>query len=300
MTIAKDATQKNETQDTIQPEGPQPHRIRAERPRRPGGQPGKPNWRTVALPSEHGGWGIVLEPIALGLLVAPSVTGAFLALAVFGSFLARTPLKVVWKDLRRGERYPRTALALRALALYGALVVLGFAGAIATGGITPVLPVLAASPLIGVQLYFDLFVTGRKLLPELVGPVALASVAGGMALAAGWSWPAALALWAVPALRTMPTVFYVRARIRMARNIPVSLAPPIAVHALAAAAGLALWLAGLIPGLAALGLVLLLGRTIHGLSSLRKPMTTKALGWSEVRLGVAYTLLSAAGYWLGL
>ena len=28
--------------------------------------------KTVALPNEHGGWGLLLEPVALGLLVVPS------------------------------------------------------------------------------------------------------------------------------------------------------------------------------------------------------------------------------------
>ena|SRR5438045_2599608 len=31
--------------------------------------------RLVALPVEHGGWGLTLEPIALGLLLAPSEIG---------------------------------------------------------------------------------------------------------------------------------------------------------------------------------------------------------------------------------
>ncbi len=267
---------------------------------RPGGKPGRPLWRTVALPAERGGWGIALEPIALGLLVAPSVTGFFLALAALGSFLVRTPLKIAWTDLRRGQRLPRTRLALQFLLLYGALVVVGFAAAFLTGGLRPLLPLLAASPVTGLQLYYDLFSSARQLLPELAGPVALSSVAGGIALARGWSWPAALALWAVPGLRTMPTVLYVRARVRLERNIPVSIAPAILVHVLAAVAGLALTLAGLIPRLAALGLLILLARTVYGLSSHRKPITTKALGWSEVRLGVLYTLLAAVGYWTGL
>ena len=37
--------------------------------------PGGVRLRTVALPVEHGGWGISLEPVVLGLLVAPSASG---------------------------------------------------------------------------------------------------------------------------------------------------------------------------------------------------------------------------------
>jgi hypothetical protein len=38
--------------------------------------------RLVALPAEHGGWGLLLEPIALGLAVAPSLAGTFLGMFI--------------------------------------------------------------------------------------------------------------------------------------------------------------------------------------------------------------------------
>ena len=37
--------------------------------------------RSIALPTEHGGWGFTLEPILLGLLVAPTWAGFGLAVA---------------------------------------------------------------------------------------------------------------------------------------------------------------------------------------------------------------------------
>ena len=35
----------------------------------------RPLWRSVAIPTEHGGWGLTLEPVVLGLAVAPSLAG---------------------------------------------------------------------------------------------------------------------------------------------------------------------------------------------------------------------------------
>ncbi len=64
--------------------------------------------RSVAVPSEHGGWGLTLEPGLLGLLVAPGAAGVCLAVAAFVAFLARTPLKVVLVDRRRGRWLGRT------------------------------------------------------------------------------------------------------------------------------------------------------------------------------------------------
>ena len=61
-------------------------------------------WKAVALPAEHGGWGLTLEPCLLGVLVAPSLAGAALAAATFLAFLVRTPLKLAVVDRRRGRR----------------------------------------------------------------------------------------------------------------------------------------------------------------------------------------------------
>jgi len=38
-------------------------------------------WKAVALPAEHGGWGLLAEPVVLGLVSAPSAAGICLALA---------------------------------------------------------------------------------------------------------------------------------------------------------------------------------------------------------------------------
>ncbi len=43
--------------------------------------------RLVALPVEHGGWGMLGAPILLGLWLAPSPAGFWLSLAALGIFL---------------------------------------------------------------------------------------------------------------------------------------------------------------------------------------------------------------------
>ena len=55
----------------------------------------RPAWRAVAIPSEHGGWGLTLEPVLLGLLVGWSGAGVAIGVAAFAAFLVRTPLKLV-------------------------------------------------------------------------------------------------------------------------------------------------------------------------------------------------------------
>src|SRR3990170_8834085 len=82
--------------------------------------------RLVALPAEHGGWGLLLEPIALGLALAPTAAGALLGLAAIGAFLARHPLKIALADGRRSVRYPRTLWAERFALGYGLVGVAAF------------------------------------------------------------------------------------------------------------------------------------------------------------------------------
>ena len=261
-------------------------------------EPGKPPWRVVALPAEHGGWGFVLEPILLGLLVAPSSAGFFLALIALASFLARTPLKILWKDVRRSRRYARTTAAAQVLLLYGGLAGLGFAGALLSGGWWPLLPLLLVSPLIALQLYFDLYLSSRNLLPELAGPVALAAVAAGMGLANGWLWPAAFGLWAIMVLRGLPSILYVRARLRLEKGQPVNPLPVITVQFAAWAVGLSLFFLDVLPFLAVTALLILLARAVWGLSAYRRPVVAKTIGWGEILFGLLTVLLSAIGYWL--
>ena len=73
--------------------------------------------RSVALPAEHGGWSLLLEPIVLGLILAPTLPGLFLSLAATGAFLARHPFKLAVGNWRGNRRSARTAVAERFAAI---------------------------------------------------------------------------------------------------------------------------------------------------------------------------------------
>lgn len=47
----------------------------------------RPLWRSVAVPSEHGGWGLTFEPVLLGLIVAPSWAGVAIGVAAIVAIL---------------------------------------------------------------------------------------------------------------------------------------------------------------------------------------------------------------------
>src|SRR5262245_1077361 len=122
----------------------------------------RPIWRAVAIPSEHGGWGLTLEPIVLGLLIAPSGAGLLLGLAAMVAFVARTPLKTVLVDRHRKRWLPRTTVAARIVAFELAVLVALLAAGIAGSDGPSWLPLLAASPLLALELWFDLRSRSRR------------------------------------------------------------------------------------------------------------------------------------------
>src|SRR5687768_12096120 len=85
--------------------------------------------RAIALPTEQGGWGLLAEPLLLGVLVAPSVAGGAVALAATGAFLFRHPARLAFSDWLRGVRYPRTGIAFTVAVAYGAVALAGLGAA---------------------------------------------------------------------------------------------------------------------------------------------------------------------------
>jgi YwiC-like protein len=254
--------------------------------------------RAVALPAEHGSWGLVAEPIALGLLLAPSTAGACLGLGAFLTFLARRPLKVL-ATYRRRERSERKTLALRFFVLYGTLALLALALAALLAGIRPLVPLLVASPLVGLFLAYDLRNQGRAPQAELAGAVVFGLVTTGIVLTAGWPAAPAFALAAVLVGRAVSSVLYVRSRIRLDRGKPHDTPRTIAAHVAALAAIAGLVLAGLLPGLVIVAFLALLVRALTGLSRRRRAASVRAIGRTEMGYGILTVALTAVGYWIG-
>lgn len=261
---------------------------------------GRPRLRSIVLPVEHGGWGFLVEPIALGLLVAPSLAGVLLGLAAAGVFLLHQPLRLVVKDALKGKRYPRTIWALRFAVGCAALGAVGFALALATASHAFWQPLVLAVACALIQLRYDAVGRGRELVPELAGALALLTTASMIALAGGWLLPNALALWIILAARTIVSILYVRARLRLERGAPIRIPPVLAAHSLALALLVGLVLAGLAPWLSAGVMTVLLARAAYGLSPYRRPARPRAIGFQEMGFGVLNVIAAALGYRLGV
>ena len=254
--------------------------------------------KTVALPAEHGSWGLVLEPILLGLLVGPSWGGALLAVAAFAAFLLRWPLKVAYAEWHR-QRRQRLVAAIKFIGLYGLIALVAFVGAVWLAGWAMLLPLVLALPFGLIFLWYDLYNQSRSWQAELTAPVAFSAVATSLALIDGWSTGPAYALWGVLVARAIPSILYVRSRIRLERGKPHNTGWPVITHliALIGVGGL-IWLRFL-PVLPIAAFLLLLGRAMVGLSQYRRPVSIKVVGFTEMGLGLLLVLSVALGYWLG-
>ncbi len=282
--IADPATTDSTSADSSSPATPTP----ASGPAR------RSTFRSVALPSEHGGWGLTLEPVLLGLLIAPSVAGICLGLAALLGFLARTPLKIVLVDRSRGRQLPRTRTALLvAMVELAAVAALGLvAWSTASGAFW--FPLVAAGPLIALELWFDMRSRSRRLVPELAGSFGIASIVAMIVAADGRSAALAVGLWALLAARAVTSVPFVRERVAELHHrpdppVPLVLWDAVAVVIVVVAAVLD---ASLVAGaLAVLGVI-----ALQRLSLLRPTPRAVVLGIRQTLLGLSVVMIT----WLGV
>lgn len=251
--------------------------------------------RSVAVPNEHGTWGFWLEPVVLALLLAPSLAGALIACAGLVAVFAQHPLSLVMADAARGRSYPRTRLARRVLAVEAPMGAALLGGGALLGGFVALVPLALAAPLACLQLTWERRNRGRDLAPELLGAVAISSLAPAIVLAGGASWQVAATCWLLLAGRNLVAVLYVRARLRLDRRA-LGWRAAGGLPAVAAAGGFALVagvaaLTGTAPVVAAVLFAVLLSRTVLGLSRWRRPASAKAVGIGEMAFGAVAALV---------
>jgi hypothetical protein len=199
-------------------------------------------------------------------------------------------------DRRKGTRYPRTALAER--------FVLGYL-AVAAGGLlaalhwstSPFWPALAAAAPLGlVALAFDALGRSREAVAETAGAMVLAGAASAIALAGGFPASLAWAAGGLLALRAIPSVLYVRARLRLDRGLGAGPGLAWLAHVVALVAAVVLWRRGFAPWIAVAVFATLLARALWGLSRLRRPVRPQVVGFQELGFGLLTLVLLAIGF----
>ena len=253
----------------------------------------RPLWRAVAVPSEHGGWGLTLEPVLLGLLIAPSLVGAMLGVGAFVAFLVRSPLKLIVIDVRHKRWLNRSQVATRFAV--GELVVLAAVAGAAlwTTGWSWVVPVVIAAPLVGVEFWFDVRSRGRRLVPELCGSIGISSVVAVIVLAGDRNTSLAVGAWLVLSARAVGAIPFVRVQIARLRGVSGSTRSSDAAQAVAVAIGV---VAVVTEYQVITGLIGLLAVAILQLVWVRRtPIAAKVLGLRQMVLGVGLVVVTAVG-----
>ena len=256
------------------------------------------NIKSIALPSEHGGWGFLIEPILLGLLVAFTWQGVLLAVSAFGVFLIHQPLKIATKDRLKRRRPPRAVWAERFAIGYALLVIIPLVILFAIAPLTFLLPIALAVPFAATQLYYDTRNRSRYFIPEACGAVALAVVASAIALLNRWDLWLAMALWLILAFRAVTAILYVRARIRLKFKKPARIQVVWIAHSVALLGVVGLVVIRLVPIVTIVPFVILLGRSAMGLSKYRKSHPVKVIGFQELAYGLMTVIVIAFGYML--
>lgn len=248
---------------------------------------------SVAVPTEHGGWGLTLEPGLLGLLVAPSAAGLCLAVAAMVAFLVRTPLKVALVDRRRGRRLARTRLAAGVAA-----VELGVLGALSVAAVALAepwfwVPALVALPLVLVEGWFEVRSRGRRLVPELCGSVGVCAVAPMIVVADGGGGRLATGVWLILSSRVVTSIPWVRAQIARLHGRPAN---ATVVRAGDAAALLGALVAVVIEPSLLIGAFAVVAVVAVQRISGRRPATRPAvIGIRQMAMGLGVVLAAAIG-----
>ncbi len=267
---------------------------------RPVAPAAKINLKQVSLPTEHGSWGFLFEPIVVALAIGPSISGFAIAVMTIGAFLARQPLKVLIID-RLGQRNnARARAAVNFLILFSAISAVGFASTLYLTGIRPLMPFILVLPFAAVQIYFDGSRKSRGLLPELLGGVSISASSAAILLAGGATLFAAGAIWMLMIARLIPSIIYIRNRLRLEKGKDHSLRQPIGFHSTAFIATVILAYYGGVPWLAVGAMALLLFRAVTGLSPTRKKLKAMQIGVLEVIYGAIMVLAVVVGHYVGI
>lgn len=248
----------------------------------------RPALRPLVLPNEHGGWGILFEPIVLALAVRPSAGGALIALAFLFAFLTRQPLRLALQDAVRGKSYPRTRWCWLFTSLYALGAVAFLVGAVWVTGWAVLIPIGVVVPMGLTQVFHDASNRGRALLPELAGAAAMSSSAAAIAIAGGMSIVPALALSGIIVARAIPAIVYVRTLLARSHGRTAASWIPLTLHAIAIA-----FVAWFAPLLVTAAMALLFARAVW---SLTRPIpSARQIGWTEVAMGLITVVLCAIG-----
>lgn len=247
-------------------------------------------WRTVAIPREHGGWSLSIEPVILGLFVSFSLRNVVLACATVLAFMARTPLKVVLVDIWRKRWLERTQLAAKIFIAELFLLLFMALYALWDFRAEMLIPISLAFPLILIELNYSMRSKSRRILPEFAGTIGVSSSVALMVLNGGYSLSLALGLWVVVSARAIAAIAFARNQVMKLHSRPVTLWHSDLTQVAAFLMVLVAWKVLDIP---TISFICIAGLCVLNTVSVRtKPQSAKVIGLQQTIYGAAVIVLT--------
>ena len=267
--------------------------------------------KALAVPREHGAWGMMLIPLATGALAAvrSGVNGGALllfTLAAMSLFWLRTPLEA-WLGTSpiKAQTEEERAFVLRVIAGTSALALISLAVLVARGYTRGLLLIGAiASLAFAVQALVKKLGRKGRMPAQVIGAIGLTSTAAGAYyVATGRLDRVAFALWVANWLFASDQIHFVQVRLHASRasgfgeKMKLGL-PFFAGQFVLIAAVLAACHFGIFPGAVAVAFVPVLVRGTFWFIRGRQPLDVHKLGFAELAQSLVFGALVSIAFLL--
>jgi hypothetical protein len=241
------------------------------------------------LPLSHGSWAFVLEPLILALWVSWSFNGFILSFGAVFAFLAHQPLRSLVI-----QGYQKSVLIFSLIFIFLAAVFIIFF--MVNSSFYPNLLLSIAFLLMIIFLFMDLSGNTKSLIAEILVPIAISVMATVVFITKKGSFLYSAAFFVLLLTRSLPTIYYVRAQVRIIKGKNYDNKSLVLSHMLSFLMILVFVYGKLIPGLALIPITLLLLRCCIFILPMKNYLSIKQLGASEFLFGILFVVISGLAY----
>lgn len=185
-------------------------------------------------------------------------------------------------------------MAWRWTVIYGSISILAIVLGLTSSSWRPLNALIAAIPFVLIYFYHDILKPSRSWLPESSGALVFSAVTAAIGMAGGLDLYKSLALSALMAARGVPSVAYIRARIRLEKGRLGKIWPVMLIQLLALGLVLLLFLNNALSWGAVVAILILVLRALLGLSRFRWERSIRMVGLMEMGYGLLFIFLAAS------
>jgi hypothetical protein len=241
------------------------------------------------LPVSHGSWAFVIEPLSLALWAAWSSEGLILALGAFSAFLAHQPMRLLLNNGFQKTVFI-TAFLFTSLSAVSIIYFLQYADTYSIWMIS------AAVVLMPVFLVMDFQGNGKNILAEIIVPFTISLLAAAIFLVRNQNIYYAVSFLILLLSRSIPTVFYVRAQVRIIKGSIYGVSGLLISHLLSLIIIVILIRDNLLPAAVVIAVIFLLLRCCIFIFPLKNRLSVRQLGLSEFIFGIFFVLICGMAY----